>query len=69
MDIRITERSVVQANEKAEEWAGCTLIVAEVKDFGVQAYTKIPYKGNAYVRLPWEAVEYIGEARFVANKK
>lgn len=65
-DIRIKAGSVVQANEKAKEWAGCTLIVDEVKSFGVQAYLTIPYKGTAYIRLNWEAVEYIGEAHLVA---
>lgn len=65
-DYRIKAGSVVQANEKAKEWAGCTLIVDEVKSFGVQAYLKVPYQGNAYIRLNWEAVEYIGDAHLVA---
>lgn len=58
--------SIVQANENAGEWAGCVLIVSEEKSWGVQAYLRIPTKGDAYIRLPWDAVEDIGEAVLVA---
>lgn len=60
--------SVIQANEKAGNWAYCLLTVTEVKSFGVQAYTRIPMQGDAYIRLPWEAIEYIGEAQFVRKE-
>ena len=66
-DARIKVGSVVQGNEKAGDWAGCTLIVSELKSFGVQAYLKVPFKGNAYIRLIWEQVEYIGEAVLIAG--
>ena len=61
--------SVVQANENAGEWAGCLLIVTEEKTWGVQAGLKIPMKGIAYIRLPWDAVEYIGEAVLVESEE
>lgn len=61
----IKKGSVVQANEKAGEWCGCLLIVSEVKSWGVQAGTKIPFKGTAYIRLTFDQVEYIGEAILV----
>lgn len=66
-DIRIKPGSVVQVNENGKEWAGCTLIVSELKSFGVQAYLKVPFKGNAYMRLTWEQIEYIGEAVLIAG--
>lgn len=59
---------VIQANELAGEWAGCTCIVSEVKSFGVQAYLHIPFKGNAFIRLAWEQIEYIGKAKLVQRE-
>lgn len=56
---------VIQANEKAEEWCGCLLIVAEVKTWGVLAGMKIPYGGTAYMRLKEDQYERIGEAVLV----
>lgn len=44
--------SIIQANENApEDWTGCVLIVDEVKDWGVQAFLRIPAQGDAYIRL------------------
>lgn len=61
-DERIKKNSVVQANEKANDWVGCLLQVDEVKTWGVQAWVKIPMQGNAYIRLNWDQIEYISEA-------
>lgn len=63
----IKKGSVVQANENAGEWCGCLLIVDEVKDWGVQAGMKVPFKGAAYIRLRFDQVEYIGEAILVSG--
>lgn len=64
-DYRIKAGSVVQATEGAKDWAGCLLIVSEVKSFGVQAYLHVPFQGDAYIRLTWDQIEYIGEAVLV----
>lgn len=58
----IKRNSVVQATEKAGNWAGCTLIVSDTHNFGVTAYLIVPTQGIAYVRLPFDAIEYIGES-------
>lgn len=60
--------SVVQANENAGGWAGCLLIVTDVKSWGVQAGTKIPMQGTAYIRLRTDQFEYIGEAVLVEER-
>ena len=62
----VKRNMVIQANEKAPgEWCGCLLIVDEVKSFGVQAYLRVPFKGNVYVRLSWEQFDIIGYAVMV----
>ena len=68
-DARIKVGSVVQGNEKAGDWAGCTLIVSKLKSFGVQAGLRVPFKGTAYIRLTWEQVEYIGEAVLIEGEE
>lgn len=48
----LSRGSIIQANENAPEaWTGCVLIVDEVKDWGVQAFLRIPAEGEAYIRL------------------
>ena len=64
----IKKGSVVQANENSGEWCGCLLIVDEVKDWGVQAGMKVPFKGVAYIRLTFDQIEYIGEAILVSGE-
>ena len=61
----IKKGSVIQANENANEWCGCLLIVSEVRPWGVQAGMKVPFHGDAYIRLNFDQVEYIGEAVLV----
>lgn len=64
----IKKGSVIQANEKSGEWCGCLLIVDEVKNFGVMAGIKIPYKGTAYIILEKNQYDYIGEAALVPKE-
>ena len=65
-DNRITTGSVVQANEWADdEWRGCLLVVDAVKDWGVEAYMSIPYRGITSMRFKWNEICYIGKARLV----
>ncbi len=46
----ISEGDVIQLTENAQEgWIGCLMIVREVRDWGVLAYTMLPMQGNAYL--------------------
>ena len=56
--------SIIQANENAGDWCGTVLIVDEVKDWGVQAFIRVPMKGDAFIRLTPEQFEILsgGEA-------
>ena len=65
----VKENSVVQINEKGQEgWIGCLVHVSEVKSWGVQGFIHIPMKGDAYIRLEWDKIDYIGEAILVHQK-
>lgn len=75
-DERITENSVVQINEKSPDvmWQGCFVQVDEVKTWGVQGWVNIPQtkgepSGNAYIRLNWDQIDYIGQAVMVPAPK
>ena len=50
----VCKGSLIQVNEKNHDWFGCVMIVDEVKSWGVQAYLKIPCRGNAFLRLNWD---------------
>ena len=45
---RVCKGTLIQVNEKIDDWFGCVMIVDEVKNWGVQAYLKIPCRGNAF---------------------
>lgn len=63
MSTIVKVNSVVQVNENGPEgWVGCLVQVSEVKSFGVQGWVQIPKGGSAYIRLPHEQYDYIGEA-------
>ena len=51
---RVCKGTLIQVNEKIDDWFGCVMIVDEVKNWGVQAYLKIPCRGNAFLRLNWD---------------
>lgn len=51
--------SIIQANENAKDWCGTVLIVDNVKQWGVQAFVHIPYKGDAYIRLKYGEFEIL----------
>lgn len=50
----VCKGTLIQVNEKIDDWFGCVMIVDEVKNWGVQAYLKIPCRGNAFLRLNWD---------------
>jgi hypothetical protein len=64
--------SVVQLRpDHSEMWGGLLFIVTEVKPWGVQCYTEMgpaePRKGQAFMRLKWADIEYVGEATWTAH--
>ena len=62
--------SIIQANEHAGAWCGTVLIVDEVKDWGVQAFIRVPMKGDAFIRLTPEQFEILsnGEAALMPKE-
>ncbi len=62
----IRENSVVQINGLGKAgWIGCLVQVSELKQWGIQGFVKLPMQGDAYIRLQWNEIEYIGEAQLV----
>ena len=61
---RLKRGSIIQANENAGAWCGTVLVVDEVKSWGVQAFVRVPMKGDAFIRLTPEQFEILsgGEA-------
>ena len=55
----ICKGALIQVNEKNDDWFGCVMIVDEVKNWGVQAYLRIPCHGNAFLRLKWDEFELL----------
>ena len=54
---------VVQISPEGDGmFAGCFLVVTEVKSWGVQGYVRIPDRGNAYYRADRENIEFVGES-------
>lgn len=49
-------------------FAACFVTVSEIKSFGIQGYvqalgkTRDEMGGQAYIRLKWEDIAYVGEA-------
>jgi hypothetical protein len=68
-DPRICVGSVVQIDPAHDEVFGaCFLVVTEMKSFGVMGYVTIPGKGekggNAFYRVAFDRVHYIGPAEW-----
>lgn len=62
--------SVVQIDPDHDPAFGaCFLVVTEVRAWGVQGYVRVPSKpdgaGDAYYRVTWDKVSYVGEAEWV----
>lgn len=68
MDTNIIKNSVVQINENGQtDWIGCLVQVSEVKGWGIQGWVQIPKSGQAYIRLKWEEIDYIGQAVMLSS--
>lgn len=65
---RLRINSVVQINEHGMDgWIGCLVQVTEVKSWGIQGYVQIPKGGQAFIRLNFSSICYIGEAVMVQS--
>lgn len=62
----IQVNDIVQITENGQQgWIGCLMVVSEVRTWGVLCYTKIPCKGDAYLRVPFDQCELVGHALLV----
>lgn len=58
-------------NEAYAMFAGCILVVTEVRSWGVQGYVQALGQdgkpgGQAYLRPKWEDIEYCGQVTWMA---
>lgn len=60
----IEQHSIVQVVPE-HQWAGCLVVVDEVKSWGMQGYVQVPMGGQAYIRLKWEEFEPITNNRAI----
>ena len=63
----VEKDDIVQVTNDDNEWFPCLVVVSELKAFGIQGYTSIPKKGQAYIRLKFEDYEKVGTALVVAE--
>ncbi len=73
-DERIKVGSVVQIDPAHNEVFGaCFLIVSEMKSFGVQGYVQVPGHGEkggqAYYRVSFDKIVYIGDAEWACGSE
>jgi hypothetical protein len=61
---KINRFDVVQF-KLAHKWAGCLMVVTEIRTLGVQGYVQVPERGRAYIRAGFDEIIKIGEAVFV----
>lgn len=47
-DVKVGD--IVQA-VRGNDWFPCLVVVTEVKSWGIQGYTSIPKRGDAYIRI------------------
>lgn len=62
---------VFQVSPETENqmFAGCLIIVSEVKQFGIQGYVTIPsdQPSHAYARVAWKDLAFVGQAMWVVE--
>jgi sporulation protein YlmC with PRC-barrel domain len=59
---------IVQVDPMKAVFGACMVVVTEVKAWGIQGYVNIPMQGDAYIRLEWDKIDYIGDAVLVHQK-
>lgn len=59
----IRKGDIVQVDPSAEGmFAGCLIVVSEIRADGIQGYVHVPGSGHAYVRKNWDDIEFVGTA-------
>lgn len=62
---------VFQINEKhgREGWIGAFVLATEIKDWGIQGFVHLitthDKSARAYIRLKWEEIDFIGNAKMI----
>lgn len=62
---------VFQITEKhgRKGWVGAFVLATEIKSFGIQGFVSHivnhEQQNRAYIRLPWDEIEYIGHTTFI----
>jgi hypothetical protein len=62
--MKLKENTIVQIVPE-HRWAGCLVVVTELKPWGIQGFVQIPMQGQAYIRLEHKEYEVVGQAAFV----
>jgi hypothetical protein len=64
----VRKGSICQVDMKSERFPGCLVIVEEIRVWGVRCY--IPYVDGTTIplRISWDDIFYIGEARFINDQ-
>lgn len=56
----------IMPEEGRAGWIGCFVLCTEVKAWGIQGFVGWPdehtKQSQAYIRLPWDQIEFIGKA-------
>jgi len=63
----IQKDDLVQIINEEDKWYPAILVVSEVKSWGIQGYTMMPLQGNAYYRVKFEDLEFVGRAKIIAE--
>lgn len=66
-----TPGDVYQINEKHGRagWVGAFVLATEIKPWGIQGFVHVvethDVQASAYIRLPWDSIDYVGRASLV----
>ena len=68
--IELKKGDVVQISPEFSNpiFRGALVMVEDPKAFGMQGFVNCLDKGNAYIRVEWKDMEYIGLAPFVPTE-
>jgi len=57
----IRKGDIVQVDPEVKGmFAGCLVVVTEIRAGGIQGYVQIPGAGQACVRKDWDEIEFVG---------
>ncbi len=56
----------INENDGRDGWIGCFVMATEIRAWGIQGFVAWPKEheqmARAFIRLPWDTVEFIGTA-------